>query len=373
MRDEVDIRLKIKQDALKYNTQASWRKDPKSLYHAAYRRKMLSECIGHMTISKHSYTDDDLKQDALKYSKRSEWKEKSGGPYSVARSRGLLDMCCKHMPNRILTDEELKADAMKYSTRDEWSQNARGKYGTAQKRKILDYCCEHMTNQLHTYTDIELIEDAAKYNSRTEWCKQSCRYYVMAVKRKILDQCCSHMVNLRYNKLYSDEDLFVDAAKYSSRMEWYKESKGKYEAASRRNLLQYCCAHMKYVETFYTHDIGIIYAYIFSDNSIYIGLTINAPRRFRSHTAQKGPVFRKIQQGFSYEYKVLEDGIANLDLSDRETFYIEQYKKDKTFIVMNSYPGGGRGSLRRSSIKPSIIFDQQQQNPQVVFHPSNSL
>lgn len=372
MRDEGDIRSKIKQDALKYNTQAAWRKDPKSLYYAAYRRKMLAECIKHMTILKHSYTDDDLRLDALKYLKRSEWKAKSSGPYSVARGRGILDICCKHMPNRVLTDEELRNDALKYSTRDEWYKNARGKYGTAQKRKILDYCCAHMDITRHTYTDVELMEDAAKYNSRKEWCAKSCRYYVMAVKRKILDHCCSHMENLRYNKLYSDEDLIVDAAKYSSRMEWREASRGMYSAARRRDLLQECCSHMKYVENFYTHNIGLIYAYIFQDNSIYIGLTINPRRRIKSHTTEQGPVFKKIQQGLTYEYKILEDGISNHDLSDRENFYIEKYKSDKIFDVMNTYRGGGRGPLKRVSKKPNPISTQQRQNPLVDDHRPNT-
>lgn len=48
----------------------------------------------------------------------------------------------------------------------------------------------------------------------------------------------------------------------------------------------------------------------------------------------------------------MEDKVSNAELSDREVFYIEQYKNDKRFTVMNKQKGGGRGSIKRISIKP---------------------
>lgn len=61
-----------------------------------------------------------------------------------------------------------------------------------------------------------------------------------------------------------------------------------------------------------------------------------------------------------WQYKILEDKIPNLDLADRENFYIEKYKTDTQFIVMNTNRGGGRGPLKRVSKKSDIVSTHSQ-------------
>lgn len=171
-------------------------------------------------------------------------------------------------------------------------------------------------------------------------------------------------------KKYTDEELKEDALKYTSRNEWNLNSKSKYSVACRRKLLDVCCAHMRYVENAYIDDIGIIYAYIFNDMSVYIGLTIKPKDRHHHHTTFAGPVFDKIQAGYTYKYLILEDKIPNHDLSDKEIYYIAKHRNEGIFTVLNKGKGGGRGSRRRVSRNPYIKGSQQ--SPLVAHHDQNS-
>jgi predicted GIY-YIG superfamily endonuclease len=143
------------------------------------------------------------------------------------------------------------------------------------------------------------------------------------------------------------KDLIEDAKKYNSRGEWCKNSPSKYGIARKRGISDECTKHMIRLANPYTDDIGVVYAFVFNDSSVYVGLTVNERKRFLAHINERGPVFNKIRQGFTYEYKILEDKISNVALADRECFYIEEYKKDANFTLLNKQKGGSRGGLSR--------------------------
>lgn len=143
-------------------------------------------------------------------------------------------------------------------------------------------------------------------------------------------------------KKFTHEELVEDAKKYRYRSDWDKHSPHKYRAALRRGIAKECCAHMEYKTNPYKDDIGVIYGFFFSDNSVYIGLTIQPEERFKNHQ-KNGTVFNKIQKGFTYEYKILETKIPNSILADKENAYIDLYKNHPSYTLLNKTSGVPEG------------------------------
>ena len=240
------------------------------------------------------------------------------------------------------TQEMIEQDARKYSSRYEWQKSSKG-YAIAFYRGIVDICCAHMESKHMDWTHERIFSEAIKYNSKKEWEQKSYNSYQAAARNSSIDLYCVHMTKL--NKNWSNDELFRDALLYNFRSDWYKANPKAYRTAYRRNLLEVCCSHMSYKPSFITDDIGVIYAFIFSDNTAYIGLTIDPARRFKDHL-KHGPVFTKISNSFSYDYKILEQDIPNKILSEREIFFINEYKRNG-ISLLNTHKGGARGTISR--------------------------
>lgn len=204
-----------------------------------------------------------------------------------------------------------------------------------------------MANHLK-WTDEAIIADAQKYNSKKEWETHSSRPYKYALRRNLMEICSAHMqVKM---ESWTKEKIMEIAKRYKYRSDWWKYDKCSYDAASKRNILSECCAHMKFKLNPFTDNNGIIYAYFFNDNSVYIGLTINPKQRYFNHL-KRGPVFEKIQKGFVFNYTILQKDIAYTNLPTAEIFFIELYK-NKGFELMNRRKGGTLGSITtKMSIK----------------------
>lgn len=152
------------------------------------------------------------------------------------------------------------------------------------------------------------------------------------------------MMKTNNRNRYTDDDLIEDAKKYNYRSDWQKNSLSLYNAARYRKILEICCAHMQYKNNCYGNDIGIIYAFIFEDNTVYIGLTITPDRRYSTHVTKSGIIFNKINDGVKFKYEIIESNISNNLLSIKEQECIEFYK-NKGFILLNKAKGGSRGSI----------------------------
>lgn len=152
--------------------------------------------------------------------------------------------------------ETLKADAANYSTRSEWLKGNRKAYNAAYRQKWLSLCCGHMreprkdveacdngeppTYRRWTVPEIKL--DAAKYSTRKEWFNESRSAYEAAKRNGIFEECCAAMIP-RFT--WSVESLMLDAAKYSRRCDWKKHSGAAFEAAKRAKCVKECCSHME--------------------------------------------------------------------------------------------------------------------------------
>jgi uncharacterized protein (DUF2132 family)/predicted GIY-YIG superfamily endonuclease len=139
---------------------------------------------------------------------------------------------------------------------------------------------------------------------------------------------------------WTDEMLHSDALKYNHRSDWQKNSSG-YQIADRRNLLDSCCQHMVPKINCYTHNIGVIYAFMFDDRTMYIGLSVSLQKRYNYHL-REGIVNKKINTSVPYKFIILEQNIPNQILSEKEIFYIDKFKNNG-WNLLNVAKGGSRG------------------------------
>ena len=199
---------------------------------------------------KKKWTNQAILEDAKKYKTKTSWRKNSGG-YSAAFKKGLLDKACSHMKstNRIClkwTKEAILEDAKKYQSKIEWKKNSSGYY-SAIKKGFLKEASAHMSSYIKPtvkWTKEAILEDAKKYRSKIEWKKNS-NGYNAALKRGIIKEACSHMEVL-WEKKWTKEAILEDAKKYNSRMEWHKNSTGYYVAVLN-GWLDEACRHMKRV------------------------------------------------------------------------------------------------------------------------------
>ena len=87
---------------------------------------------------------------------------------------------------------------------------------------------------------------AKQFASRSEFCRKASSSYQMLHRHGKLDEACAHMpLSPRYSyKRWTAEEVFAEAAKYSSRSAFKRGCAGAYEFALVNGLLEPCCMHM---------------------------------------------------------------------------------------------------------------------------------
>ena len=301
------------------------------------------------------WTNEAIIEDALKYNTRTEWAKNSSSAYERARHNDILEECCQHMTQlrHKWSDEEIIEDAKKYNTRYEWQQKSKSYTIAKTRRGLIDVCTAHMIPLHKTWTIDNIKQEAFKFNSKGQWSSNSPSSYMAAIRQNIVNECCSHMTKLHTK--WTIDELLASAKKYQFRSDWYNLERKAYRAAINLNIFNECVSHMTYKKSCFVDDIGIIYGCFFDDNTVYVGLTINYDKRLKGHLI-KGTVYDKIQNGHSYEFKILEDHIQNDILSEKEIFYMDKIHNEG-YILLNKQKGGSRGTIKISAIKNDDIVN----------------
>ena len=202
-------------------------------------------------------TIKELQVEALKYKTRSEFKANSNSSYKSACKQGILDKICDHMPkdyNKPYTIKELITEALKFKTRGDFFNNNQSAYQAARRKGVVffDKICSHMSESLtKSWTFEELWEEALKFKTRVEFARKSKSSYNIACRMKILDTICSHMPkhvdqsgeNSAVYK-WTFKMIHVEALKFETRGE-FRNNSAAYNIAAKRNILDRVCGHMK--------------------------------------------------------------------------------------------------------------------------------
>lgn len=84
-------------------------------------------------------------------------------------------------------------------------------------------------------------EEALKYSSKIDFIKNSHGAYLYAIRKGIIDDICTHMVDPRI--IWTKDKCAEEALKYNSRKEYEKNS-NSYQSAKRNGWLDEICQHM---------------------------------------------------------------------------------------------------------------------------------
>ena len=203
-------------------------------------------------------------------------------------------------------------------------------------------------------------KEAKKHKSKSEWQKKSYHSYYVARLNKWMEECTEHMIP---PFIWTKDICIKEAKKYNSRTEWQKKSKGSYNIATKNKWLDECCIHMTPVGNRHKR---MVYCYIFSDKTVYVGLTDNEERRKNEHLYGVGQFNGKTRKKFSPvnnyavknnlepKYVKISDYISAIEAQKLEEKTINEYKKNG-FKILNRAKAGSLGGNIRHWTKEKCI------------------
>ena len=158
---------------------------------------------------------------------------------------------------------------------------------------------------------------------------------------------------------YTDEGIIASAKKYATVSEWKRADPKTYRMSTLRpSVHDKAVEHMVPAASPYAGDYQI-YAYTFSDNNAYIGLTFKPKERHAEHLC-RGPVFDHIKVCHSYTLLTLEDQVCSPTLAvAAEKKWIAQYAATG-WTMLNTAKGGSTGSVLQCRPDTDIIATAHQ-------------
>jgi len=253
----------------------------------------------------------------------------------------------KRKPKGYWTKEKCHEEALKYKNRTDFNKNNQHVYCISLHNNWLNEICLHMISYQKSkgyWTKEKCHEEALKYKSRKEFKSNCSTAFHTSYKNNWMDEMCSHMKRVR--KPWTKKECHEEALKYKCRYDYQIGSSGSYSAAIKNKWLDGICLHMKSNN----NKPRCIYVYIFSDNSVYIGLTNNIKTRNNRHLNKKnGTIYNKIENKLIYELKQLTDYINIEDAILKEEEYVEKYRNNG-FIILNKIKTGSIGGYHTKQI-----------------------
>ena len=296
------------------------------------------------------WSKDKCQEEALKYNNRNEFKKNCESAYRTSINNNWLTDICHNMLNPYEINlkwnkGKCREEALKYEYKSDFKKGNGSAYNSAYSNKWLDEICSHMIKiyNIHNYWNKEKCqEEALKYNTRNDFKKnKSCAYKSSRVN-KWLDEICSHMIkNYKTINYYTKEICKEEALKYISKSEFSLKSHKFYIYSLKMNWMNEICSHM----TIKGNRVKrCIYAYEFTDNHVYIGLTYNIENRNTRHLLNdKSCVFKHIEKTMLTPKLIQLTDYIDINISSKlEGEFVEKYKIND-WIILNKIKTGGVG------------------------------
>jgi hypothetical protein len=172
--------------------------------------------------------------------------------YNAACKRGLLATASSHMISnrRLRTIKECATAASKCNSKAQFKKEYSKEYQTAHRYDFLKQICGHMKS-LHidrNLADAKLL--SSKYSKRIDFLTHEHSTYEWARINGHLNEICAHMPLTRNKRVStknvkrSFEEARAEASKYSTKVEFLKNSRTIYQFAARKGFLDEICQHM---------------------------------------------------------------------------------------------------------------------------------
>jgi hypothetical protein len=188
-----------------------------------------------------NWTLDKILNISLNYQNKTLFCSENRSACNAAKRFGWYEQVTQHMDKLKTnwTEDELKKEALKYSSRNEFKQNSRNAYNAALKRNIIDDITVHMgkpkKNQFDTEYDKTKISDLIKqYSDLSDFRKENPNTYAHILKKGWNDELLSQL-NKKI-KFWTDDEIFDEAMKYKTIIDFRNNSPKAYGAAKDRKL-----------------------------------------------------------------------------------------------------------------------------------------
>lgn len=153
------------------------------------------------------------------------------------------------------------------------------------------------------WTIEKCIEEAKKYKHKTDFKKSSNTAYNILLKNNLIDTACKHMTEPDKIIKWHKNECIEAAKKCKTKSEFCKKYNGAYTIAKKKGWFDELIILFEPVGNKYNR---CIYAYEFTDNTVYIGLTGNLKIRHISHmNCPDSAVFQHIKQ-YNLEPKLIQ-------------------------------------------------------------------
>jgi predicted GIY-YIG superfamily endonuclease len=292
------------------------------------------------------WTDEKLKGITSKYTKLSTFTKENPQAYNVLRRKGRekFDEFTSHMQKlrTPFTDDELRKIALKYNNYTEFHNNEASAEQSARKRgkEFYNDITKHFVKlKRDPYTFDEIMNIVLKYDTIGELQRNNNSVYLIARTRGWINEVSKHMKSSK--TFWTLDDVRKIAKQYYNKKE-FKEGNPRAYNWSTVNLTDKEYDEItQHMEPLGNLDNRMIYVFEFSDNSAYVGLTLNYEKRFKQHMSSvKSPVNRHIiETTLIPTFKKVTDYINKEDAVITEGKTLEQYKKNGWKILNRKKTG----------------------------------
>lgn len=287
------------------------------------------------------WTKEKCAEIALKYNDRSEFYKNEFNVYDRIYRHGWYDELCSHMlieHAHIWTKEKCLEVSSKYKSKKDLRLNNETVYNKMRKNGWLGDI-KNLINAPNYWTREQCFDESLKYNNLRDFRLNSTTVYVKMRNN-------GWLMDLNYfipiAKPLTKEDCLKEALKYSSRKEFKENSRKIYNLSERNIWIFEICSHMPINGNLKKR---MVYAYEFSDNFVYIGLTGNDKRRTNDHLlADSDSAVNKhmVKTNLFPTKKIISDYIDVRSAQQLERDTIKKYKNENWF-VLNINSGGELG------------------------------
>ena len=198
-------------------------------------------------------------------------------------------------------------------------------------------------------TKEECIKVARLFTNRTDFHNKKRKYFDFAKKNGIMAEATAHMENRYRKSAYSKEHVLSIAKKYGSVSEFKKEQRFFYFWVVNHKCQEEAFAHMEKCGNKYKR---CIYAYEFSDNFCYVGLTFNLRIRDIQHRTDKhSPVYLHAKNSCTeIPNPVQLTNYIDKDMAaEKEGFFCNMYRMNGWSILNKAKTGALGNSLEEKT------------------------
>ncbi len=244
------------------------------------------------------------------------------------------------------TIKNSKEEALKYNSVEEFRKKGGYAYVKSYKNNWLEEFFSGYKKTEIKWTKDNCIEEAKKYSKFRDFTIKSKSAYTICLRNNWIDDI--HKI-FKLKSYWTKELCLEEAKKYKTKTLFKKGSYKAYKVAYLNCWLDDICSHMPKIGNLYKR---CIYAFVFPDNNVYVGLTYNIDIREKQHYISSSSQVNKhyIESGLEPKLLKLTDYIDVNLAKIKEGEYIQNYK-DNNWVVLNLQKAGNIGGNNKTITK----------------------